>query len=257
MANLCLDAVDLSLQRRDKERRFQLEVPAFHIVPGDRVALVGASGSGKSTLIELLAGARAPGKSGSLNLNLPEFAEGPIDLVELWQRRDEQALSLLRRTSFGYVQQSGGLLGFLSVKENIALSGGLSGRQDKEYFAWLVDCLGLGSLLNAYPANLSGGQRQRVVIASAMVHRPAIVCADEPTASLDRENGARVMDLMCAAADEAGAALIVASHDVSLLSDYSFDLCEPEFERLPDGIVSRFSRRWQGDAARAQERESQ
>jgi len=136
-----------------------------------------------------------------------------IDLRALWQVGDLDALAALRRRYFGYVLQSGGLLGFLTVHDNINLPRRWCNLPDDGTVAHLAERLGLSRLLNRYPSALSVGERQRVAIARALAHRPPMVLADEPTASLDPLNADSVMDLFLALATEQGTTVIVASHD--------------------------------------------
>ena len=116
------------------------------------------------------------------------------------------------------------MLEFLTVRQNIALSQQLSGRRDGAWLRTLAQMLEIDRLLDSYPAKLSGGQRQRVAVARALAHAPTIVIADEPTASLDRVTAQTVMGLMTTAAEAAGAALLVATHDVALARAYDFQM---------------------------------
>lgn len=225
MAAPFIDIDGLSAVRQDKDRRFQLSVPRFRLSSGDRVAVLGPSGSGKSTFLETVACARAPVSAARFLVRgrgPGEREEPPVDIAEAWARGREDALTRLRARSFGYVHQAGGLLAFLSVRANIALTQRLSGRVDPDLIEALGATLGIAGLFASAPGQLSGGQRQRVAIARALAHRPSVVIADEPTASLDRRNAATVMGLLTDAAASAGAALLVATHDEALAAEFGF-----------------------------------
>lgn len=225
MAAPYIDIDGLSAVRLDKNRRFQLSVPRFRLSSGDRVAIVGPSGSGKSTFLEIVACARAPVAAARFLVRGrgPGGTEGPaMDVAEAWARGREDALTRLRSHTFGYVHQAGGLLAFLSVRANIALTQRLSGRPDPDLIEELGATLGITGLFASAPGQLSGGQRQRVAIARALAHRPLVVVADEPTASLDRRNAATVMRRLTDAAASADVALLVATHDEALAAEFGF-----------------------------------
>ncbi|MGF7177636.1 ABC transporter ATP-binding protein [Azospirillum doebereinerae] len=227
----------LRAERQDADRRFRLTVPNFQLRPGDRVAVLGPSGSGKSTFIETIACARAPAAAQAFLVNAPD---GAVDVAGAWADRREPLLTRLRARAFGYVQQTGGLLEFLSVRDNIALSQRLAGRADPDWIDRLGRELGIDALFRSPPARLSGGQRQRVAIARALAHRPSVVIADEPTASLDRGIARVVMGLLCRTTAEAGAALLVATHDLALVEEFAFapiGLTDDGSRDAPDGAL--------------------
>ena len=205
---------------------FRLQIGRFDIRPGDRLAIVGPSGSGKSTLIDLLALALAPDAGTSFWVADRPDPMAPAaprrDVLAAWRSDDRATLAHLRGRLFGYVVQTGGLLPFLPVRANIVLSQRLSGRGDADWAAELAHRLGIADLLDRMPARLSVGQRQRVAVARALAHRPAILLADEPTASLDPVNAERVMDALCGLVAQAGAALVLATHDSALAGRYGF-----------------------------------
>ena len=161
---------------------FELVIEDFSITRGEALALVGPSGSGKSTLLDLLALARRPSSTGQFLLT-PRAGKA-IDLGAVWRAGDDNSLTAIRAAHFGYVLQTGGLLPFLSVRRNIALSQAVLGRPDPAHIEALAARLEIASLLERMPASLSVGQRQRVAIARALAHRPEILLADEPTASV-------------------------------------------------------------------------
>lgn len=200
-------------------RDYAVEIAGLTLSAGDRVALTGPSGVGKSTLIDLLALALKPDITGRFSLTI---GGAPIDLSALWRHggRGREALAALRARIIGYVPQTGGLLPYLNVEANIALTQQLSGRIDRARIVALADRLDIADLLPRRPASLSVGQRQRVAIARALAHRPMIVLADEPTASVDPVRAAAILSLLFETAAEAGAALVVASHDADGLAAY-------------------------------------
>ena len=185
---------------------FALEVPAFDLADGEVLALAGPSGSGKSTLLMMLALA-APADSAA------RFAFAGQDVQRLWRGERRDALAALRARRIGVVPQTGGLLPFLSVEGNIALTQRIAGREDAARVRTLAEELGIGAQLRKRPAALSVGQRQRVAIARALAHRPMLVLADEPTASVHPELADAVLALLKRECAAAGAALLVATHD--------------------------------------------
>jgi putative ABC transport system ATP-binding protein len=141
---------------------------------GQFAAIMGPSGSGKSTLMHLLAGLDRP-TAGSVVVDGKELAN-----------LDDKGLTRLRRDRLGFVFQAFNLVPVLTAEENILLPLTLAGRQpDRAWVNQLVDAVGLGDRLTHRPAELSGGQQQRVAVARALIHRPAVVFADEPTGNLD------------------------------------------------------------------------
>lgn len=184
-------------------RRFQqgkstieaLRPASFTVGPGDRIALMGPSGSGKSTLLQLLAD-----------------LDAPSDGVLRWP-----ALGVpgrLRPGGIGMVFQSASLLPSLSAVENVELPLRLLGREDVRAAAReALEALGVGDVADKLPDELSGGQAQRVGIARAIVSRPRLVLADEPTGQLDQLAAQGVMDVLLHSLHASQAAVIVATHD--------------------------------------------
>lgn len=178
-------------------RGISLDVPG-----GTSLALTGPSGCGKSTLLSLVAGLDRP-DSGRVVVGDHELSGLPDG------RRAE-----LRRRELGLLFQVDNLLPFLTVRENVALSLALAGRPaDDTRCRDLLDRLGIGDQVDKLPDHLSGGQRQRVAVARALVHRPRVILADEPTGALDEVSSTAVIDLLLAAQQETGATLVVVSHD--------------------------------------------
>ncbi|GGJ21379.1 ABC transporter ATP-binding protein [Neoroseomonas lacus] len=184
---------------------FALEVPAFELAEGEALALAGPSGSGKSTLLMMLALALPP--------DVGRFTFAGSDIARLWREGRRDALAALRARRIGVVPQTGGLLPYLTVAGNIGLTQRIAGCEDAARVRMLAEELGIGAQLRKRPAELSVGQRQRVAIARALAHRPALVLADEPTASVHPELADAVLALLKRECDQAGAALLVATHD--------------------------------------------
>ena len=169
---------------------------SFRVLPGDRIALVGASGSGKSTLLHLMADLDAP-SAGSLT----------------WPALG--ASGMLRPAKIGMVFQASSLLPMLDLAENVALPLLLDGRtQDaRERSLEALESVGLGALAGKLPEELSGGQAQRVGLARALAGRPKLILADEPTGQLDHATAQHVFDVLLAALEGSDTALVVATHD--------------------------------------------
>jgi putative ABC transport system ATP-binding protein len=213
---------------------YRLLVPRLDLRPGQRLALVGPSGSGKSTLLDLLALVLSPDPGGTL-----EFTRDGrcTDIAGLWRHDRQDQLAELRSRLMGYVLQTGGLLGFLDVRGNIGLSRALLGLPEDATVQRLAERLEIADQLDKLPAALSVGQRQRVGIARALAHGPALVLADEPTASLDPLNAERVMQLLVEQAQEQGACILVATHDEALARRVGLDLQRLAVERDGQGGV--------------------
>jgi putative ABC transport system ATP-binding protein len=172
--------------------------------PGTFTAIMGPSGSGKSTLMHILAG---------LDRTTNGWAE--IDGTRLDELSDH-ALTLLRRRSVGFIFQSYNLLPVLDAKENILLPLRIGGREpDREWLDTLIDAVGLRDRLTHRPSEMSGGQQQRVAVARALVTRPAVVFADEPTGNLDSVSGREVLQLLRRAVDEFGQTIVMVTHDAA------------------------------------------
>jgi putative ABC transport system ATP-binding protein len=198
--------------RRSRGAAFCVRIERLTLPRGAAFAAAGPSGCGKSTLLDLIALALRPDSCGAFVLS-PAGDSGDVDIAEAWASGDEAALGAARRRHIGYVLQTGGLLSFLSVRDNIALPARLNGSSDTAHVAALAERLGIADQLAKRPAELSVGQRQRVAIARALVHRPALVLADEPTAALDPETADVVMELLVERTRAEGATLVVATHD--------------------------------------------
>lgn len=219
-------------------RQFIVEGSAIALKPGDHIALVGPSGSGKSTMLDMLALALAPDSADGFEI--ADASGQPTDVGAMWSRDNSDRLAALRRGRLGYVLQTGGLLPFLSVRENIALPLRLNGLRDDGAVDMLAGRLGLLDRLSLSPAALSVGERQRAAIARALVHKPALVIADEPTASVDQANAERIFALFAELIGQAGVAAIVATHDRVLADAFGLRTLDHDVTGEGDVTLSRF-----------------
>lgn len=173
------------------------------VAPGEMVAIMGESGVGKSTLLNLIAG-----------LDRADTGEIAIEGQSLGTLGDD-ALTMLRRDRIGFVFQAFHILPHLTLAQNIALPlalGRMPGREALGRADAMLTKVGLGGRGGDYPAQLSGGELQRIAIARALVHRPALILADEPTGNLDPETAERILDLLQAELRQSGAASVLVTH---------------------------------------------
>lgn len=206
---MLIDLSGLHCRRGDGPGAFELRVPELEVRAGQAVAITGPSGCGKSTLLDVLGLVLRPTRVERFH-----YGRDAVDVARLWTAGARDGLARLRAGGIGYVMQTGGLLPFVDVRHNIGLSPVVIGQKpDRAHLGRLIDTLGLGPLLEKKPRALSIGERQRAAIARALAHRPALVLADEPTASLDPVNARRVLDLLLHLTTEIGSALVLVSHD--------------------------------------------
>jgi putative ABC transport system ATP-binding protein len=180
---------------------------SFQVESGEFVALVGPSGSGKTTLLSILAA-----------LLRPSSGQVLIDGQELAKMNEKQRVKL-RRERIGFTFQSNNLIPFLTAQENVEFMLRLNGTLDKEgrlRSNELLTRLGLSERLHNLPAQMSGGQQQRVAIARALIHQPAVVLADEPTASLDTERAFQVVETFAHLIHENNRAGVIVTHDLRM-----------------------------------------
>ncbi|MEU6349013.1 ABC transporter ATP-binding protein [Streptomyces sp. NPDC047072] len=196
-------AVDLvKVYRQGGTQVRALDGVSVDFAPGRFTAITGPSGSGKSTLMHCLAGLDSP-TSGRVVL-------GGTELTGLSDRR----LTRVRREKVGFVFQSFNLLPQLTALENIVLPATMAGRPyDRFLLDHLVGALGIGDRMSHRPAELSGGQQQRVAVARALLARPSVLFADEPTGNLDSRSGAEVLDILRRAANDLGQTVVMVTHD--------------------------------------------
>ena len=190
---------------------FRLQVPSIEIKAQENIALVGHSGCGKSTLLDMLALILHPDKSDDFIIT--PVGEKPCNLGKLWQGRRQSQLSQIRKLHIGYVLQSGGLLPYLTVRENIELPRRLLKLADDDSINSIARVLGIHKQLDKLPGLLSAGERQRAAFARALSHRPTILLADEPTASLDPITARKIMAVVMELIKGLKITLITASHD--------------------------------------------
>jgi putative ABC transport system ATP-binding protein len=195
---------------------------SFTVEAGEFIALMGPSGCGKSSLLHIVGGMdRAT--EGRVMLNDTSFAS-----------LNEEGLARLRRRRIGFIFQFFNLLPTLTVQENVALPLLLDGareRETRERAEALLERVGLGDRAEHYPAELSGGEMQRTAVARAIITRPQLVLADEPTGNLDSENGHQVMRLLEELNRETGVTIILATH-ASESAEYARRII-----RMRDGVI--------------------
>jgi putative ABC transport system ATP-binding protein len=192
---------------------FRLRVPTLEVAAGERVAVVGASGSGKTTLLELLAGIRTPSRG---RVEVAGAAIGELG---------ETARRALRIRRIGLVFQAFELIEHLTVSDNLLLpfrvNPALPALDDPEArLGLLANETGLAHRLGHYPAQLSQGERQRAAICRALMVRPSLILADEPTGNLDPDNKQKVLALLLEQVAGHGATLIMVTHDHDLLAPF-------------------------------------
>jgi putative ABC transport system ATP-binding protein len=202
---------DVVRNREAKGVAFRIRVPSLRIDHGEKIALLGESGSGKSTLLDMLAFVLQPSTSDAFRFRPKADAE-PLDVNTCWRKDNLNVLGDMRKQHIGYVMQTGGLLPYLSVHDNINLSRSVLGLQQDGTVEHIAESLGIANQLKKRPDALSTGERQRVAIGRALAHRPAIVIADEPTASLDPYAAQNVMAMFLGLAEEFHSTVILASH---------------------------------------------
>lgn len=206
---------DIALEVRDLVKSFTLDGAtinavnhvSFQVKFGEFVALVGPSGSGKTTMLSILAA-----------LLTPSSGQVIIDGQDLAQMAERDRVKL-RREKIGFTFQANNLIPYLSARENVEFMMRLNGRRDhasRLRSDELLARLGLSDRLHNLPAQMSGGQQQRVAIARALIHNPALVLADEPTASLDTERAFQVVETFANLIHENGRAGIIVTHDLRM-----------------------------------------
>ena len=198
-------------------RGVDIDVPS-----GQLTAIMGPSGSGKSTLMHLLAG-----------LDRPTEGSVEIDGKDITQLNDKD-LTLLRRKRIGFVFQFFNLLPTLSAEENVLLPLSIAGvKPEREWIDELIAKVGLADRIDHRPSQLSGGQQQRVAVARALVSRPAVLFADEPTGNLDSRTGAEILGLLRDAVDAYGQTTVMVTHDAhaAAIADRVLFLADGEIVR--------------------------
>ncbi|MET7737636.1 ABC transporter ATP-binding protein [Streptomyces sp. NPDC005402] len=203
-----------------------LDGVSLEIRAGDAVAVMGPSGCGKSTLLNMVAGLDRQ-TSGTVQVHGQDLG-----------KMNETGLALFRRRHIGMIFQFFNLIDDLPALDNVALASQLTGtsaRQARRRALELFEELGIADRKNAYPAALSGGERQRVAVARALMNRPALLLADEPTGALDSRSGEQVMDLLIDL-NQIGQTLLIVTHDPHLATR-----CASRLIEVADGRVARES----------------
>jgi putative ABC transport system ATP-binding protein len=189
---------------------------------GTFAAIMGPSGSGKSTLLHILAGLEVP------TAGWVEIAGTRLDGLS------DRELTLMRRRKVGFVFQSFNLLPVLTAAENITLPLSIGGiKPDEEWLEELIERMGIGHRRDHLPSEMSGGEQQRVAVARALVSRPAVVFADEPTGNLDSTASGEILRLLREAADELGQTTVMVTHDAGAAAVADRQLF------LADGLIVR------------------
>lgn len=201
--NVILKCENLVKKYGEKEAEvFALNDVSFSVKKGEFVAIIGASGSGKSTLLHTIGGVDVP-TSGSIFIN-------GTDITKL----DNDKMAIFRRKNIGIIYQFYNLLPILNVKENITLPCELDGkRPNSEDVEELIKTLGLKERKNHLPNQLSGGQQQRVAIGRALINKPAIILADEPTGNLDSKSSEEIIKLLKLSNEKYNQTILLVTHD--------------------------------------------
>lgn len=194
-----------------------LKATDFSIEAGEFVAIIGPSGSGKSTFLTIAGGLQTP-SSGQLIIDGTDYTH-----------LSEKERSRLRFKSVGFILQASNLIPFLTVQQQLELVDHLTGSKEKAKANQLFDDLGITGLKHQLPQELFGGERQRAAIARALYHDPALILADEPTASLDTEKAYEVVKLLAKESKEKNKAIIMVTHDDRMLK-----YCDKVY-RMQDG----------------------
>ena len=218
---MTLEAFEVSLSYGDGDqiayavRSISMEIPERGFF-----GIMGPSGSGKSSLLYLLSGLKRP-SSGEVHFESRSLSS-----------RTERERTQLRRRKFGFVFQQPYLLNYLTARENVLAAALPDDREAGRYVDMLLEDLHVAHLSQRYPAHLSGGERQRLIVARAMINRPSVIFADEPTAALDHVNGLAVVDMLASYRDQG--AVIVVTHDPVVLqsADRIYHLTDGRLERI-------------------------
>ena len=209
--NKLIELTDVSKMYDQSEGRAALDGVSLTIEAGELTAVMGPSGSGKSTLLNLIAG-----------LDRPTRGQVVVDGIDVG-RLGEARLARFRRERLGFIFQFFNLLPNLTVLDNVLLPAELVGTRAREATAKARDLLaqlGMADKENDYPGRLSGGQRQRAAIARALINRPAVILADEPTGALDSRSGDHVMDVI-EELNQGGQTVLLVTHDAKVAGRYA------------------------------------
>lgn len=182
-----------------------LDNVSFEVEEGEFLAIVGSSGSGKSTLLHILGA-----------VDKPTSGKVIVGGVDVFKQRDNE-LAIFRRRKVGLIYQFYNLIPILNVEENMTLPILLDGKKpDEKYLKELIEILGLERRVNHLPNELSGGQQQRVSIGRALISKPDIILADEPTGNLDSKASKEILDLLKLSNEKYHQTIIMITHDMNL-----------------------------------------
>lgn len=188
---------------------------------GEFIAIIGPSGSGKSTLLHLLGG-----------VDRPTSGKVYVDNTDIYSL-NEKKLAVFRRRNLGVIFQFYNLIPVLTAKENILLPAELEGKKiDKEYVEDIIKTLGLKERENYLQNQLSGGQQQRVAIGRALINKPSIILADEPTGNLDSKNSKEIIELLKVTVKKYNTSLILITHDINVAAEAD------RIVKIEDGILT-------------------
>ncbi len=200
-----------------------LNLASMTIQEGDFISIMGPSGSGKSTLLHIISGLDTP-TSGSVLYGSTDIHHG-----------SDKDLSAFRRRKIGFIFQQFNLLPVLTAYENIVMPMLLDKKQaDEAYLQELASLLGLKNRLSHLPHELSGGQQQRTAIARALIAKPDIIFADEPTGNLDSKSGGEVMNMLCNIREKMKKTLVIITHDprIAQMAERRFTIIDGELSEV-------------------------
>lgn len=207
----------------NESRVIALNHASMTIFESDFISIMGPSGSGKSTLLHIISGLDQP-TSGSVLYGSTDIHNG-----------SDKQLSAFRRRKIGFIFQQFNLLPVLTARENIIMPMLLDKKQpDEKYFRQLTELLGLEMRLSHLPHEMSGGQQQRAAIARALIARPDIIFADEPTGNLDSKSGGEVMKMLCDIREKMNKTLVIITHDprIAEMADRRFTMIDGELTEV-------------------------
>lgn len=213
-----LSIENLQITRDKSETGFQINLPRLHLQDGEIIALRGASGCGKSTILEILGLILKPAQLSSYQLG---FESNIIDIAPLLLKQAKE-LAAIRAKYFGFMLQSGGLLPFLNIRQNIGISCELLNKPlNKDWLKQMAERLKISHLMEQYPKHLSIGERQRVSFLRSIAHQPMVLLADEPTAALDPQNSEILFETIIQLVKENHLSAIIVTHDWEGLKEYN------------------------------------